>query len=64
LITKIRQFERPGREGALKFRVVRSAEARWQGVLPDGSGWITLGSGASRSLTGTEITLEASLAVP
>jgi lipoyl-dependent peroxiredoxin len=33
-------------EGALSFRVVRSAEARWQGTLPEGSGRITLGSGA------------------
>src|SRR5215472_4492468 len=33
-------------EGALSFRVVRSAEARWQGTLPEGSGKITLGSGA------------------
>jgi osmotically inducible protein OsmC len=30
----------------LTFRVVRSAEARWQGTLPEGSGQITLGSGA------------------
>jgi osmotically inducible protein OsmC len=30
----------------LNFRVVRSAEARWQGTLPEGSGRITLGSGA------------------
>jgi osmotically inducible protein OsmC len=30
----------------LSFRVVRSAEARWQGGLPEGSGRITLGSGA------------------
>ena len=30
----------------MNFRVVRSAEARWQGTLPEGSGRITLGSGA------------------
>jgi hypothetical protein len=30
----------------LTFRVVRSAETRWQGTLPEGSGRITLGSGA------------------
>jgi osmotically inducible protein OsmC len=30
----------------LSFRVVRTAEARWQGALPEGSGRITLGSGA------------------
>jgi lipoyl-dependent peroxiredoxin len=30
----------------LNFRVVRSAEARWQGTVPEGSGRITLGSGA------------------
>lgn len=33
-------------EGALNFRVVRSAEARWQGTVPEGGGRITLGSGA------------------
>jgi len=33
-------------EGVLSFRVVRSAEARWQGTVPEGSGRITLGSGA------------------
>jgi lipoyl-dependent peroxiredoxin len=30
----------------LAFRVVRSAEAAWQGTLSDGSGRISLGSGA------------------
>jgi osmotically inducible protein OsmC len=30
----------------VSFRVIRSAEACWQGTLPEGSGWITLGSGA------------------
>ena len=30
----------------MNFRVIRSAEARWQGTLPDGSGRIALGSGA------------------
>jgi lipoyl-dependent peroxiredoxin len=30
----------------LSFRVVRSAEARWQGTVPEGNGRITLGSGA------------------
>jgi len=30
----------------LSFRVVRSAEASWQGAVPDGSGRIALGSGA------------------
>jgi osmotically inducible protein OsmC len=33
-------------EGALSFRVVRSAEARWQGTVSDGGGRIALGSGA------------------
>jgi len=33
-------------EGVLSFRIVRSAEARWQGTVPEGSGQITLGSGA------------------
>lgn len=43
-------FDRPtystAGEGALSFRVVRSAEARWQGTVPDGGGRIALGSGA------------------
>lgn len=30
----------------MSFRVVRRAEARWQGTVPDGGGRITLGSGA------------------
>jgi osmotically inducible protein OsmC len=30
----------------VNLRVVRTAEARWQGTLPDGGGRITLGSGA------------------
>ena len=30
----------------MNFRVVRTADARWQGTLPDGDGRITLGSGA------------------
>jgi osmotically inducible protein OsmC len=30
----------------LSFRVVRSAQASWQGTAPDGSGRISLGSGA------------------
>ena len=30
----------------MSFRVVRSAEASWQGAVPDGSGRIALGSGA------------------
>ena len=30
----------------MSFHVVRSAEARWQGTLPEGSGRIALGSGA------------------
>jgi lipoyl-dependent peroxiredoxin len=30
----------------LSFRVVRSAEANWQGAVPDGSSRIALGSGA------------------
>jgi len=30
----------------LSFHVVRTAEARWQGTLPEGSGRIALGSGA------------------
>ncbi len=30
----------------MDFRVVRSAEARWQGTVPEGGGRITLGSGA------------------
>jgi osmotically inducible protein OsmC len=30
----------------LSFRVVRSAQASWQGAVADGSGRITLGSGA------------------
>jgi osmotically inducible protein OsmC len=30
----------------VSFRVIRSAEARWQGTLTEGSGRITLGSGA------------------
>jgi lipoyl-dependent peroxiredoxin len=30
----------------LSFRVVRSAEASWQGAVPDGGGRIGLGSGA------------------
>ena len=30
----------------MSFRVVRSAEASWQGAVPEGSGRITLGSGA------------------
>jgi hypothetical protein len=83
-----------GWEGILSFRVVRSAEASWQGAVPDGSGRIALGSfnitrielrtvgdvpgvdhaffrdiatkakacTVSRALTGTEITLEASVA--
>jgi lipoyl-dependent peroxiredoxin len=78
----------------LSFRVVRTAEASWQGAVPEGSGRIALGSGAfdgpyslrsrveegmratnpeelvgaakdctvSRALTGTEITLQASVA--
>jgi ABC-type Fe2+-enterobactin transport system substrate-binding protein len=53
----------------LSFRVVRSAQARWQGALPEGSGRITLGQRClrrsvctARALTGTEITLEASVA--
>jgi osmotically inducible protein OsmC len=33
-------------EGALSFRVVRSAEAHWRGTVSEGSGRITLGSGA------------------
>jgi len=33
-------------EGALSFRVVRKAQASWQGAVADGSGRITLGSGA------------------
>ena len=28
----------------MSFHVVRSAEARWQGTLPEGSGRIALGS--------------------
>lgn len=30
----------------MSFRVVRSAEARWQGTVPEGNGRVTLGSGA------------------
>ncbi len=30
----------------MSFRVVRSAQASWQGTVPDGGGRITLGSGA------------------
>ena len=30
----------------MSFRVVRSAEASWQGAVPDGSGRVALGSGA------------------
>jgi osmotically inducible protein OsmC len=30
----------------LNFRIVRRAQASWQGALPDGSGRISLGSGA------------------
>ena len=30
----------------MSFHVVRTAEARWQGTLPEGSGRIALGSGA------------------
>lgn len=30
----------------MSFRVVRSAHASWQGTVPEGSGRITLGSGA------------------
>ncbi|MGE5287226.1 MAG: OsmC family peroxiredoxin [Micromonosporaceae bacterium] len=30
----------------MNFRVVRSAQASWQGTVPEGSGRITLGSGA------------------
>jgi osmotically inducible protein OsmC len=30
----------------LNFRIVRSAEASWQGAVPEGSGRIALGSGA------------------
>jgi lipoyl-dependent peroxiredoxin len=30
----------------LSFRVVRSAQVSWQGAVPEGSGRITLGSGA------------------
>jgi osmotically inducible protein OsmC len=30
----------------LSFRIVRRAQASWQGTLPDGSGRIALGSGA------------------
>jgi osmotically inducible protein OsmC len=30
----------------LNFRVVRRAQASWQGTLPDGSGRVALGSGA------------------
>jgi osmotically inducible protein OsmC len=30
----------------LSFRVIRSAEARWQGTVPEGGGRITFGSGA------------------
>jgi osmotically inducible protein OsmC len=30
----------------LSFRVARTAEASWQGAVPEGSGRITLGSGA------------------
>jgi osmotically inducible protein OsmC len=33
-------------ESVLSFRVVRRAEASWQGTVPDGSGRISLGSGA------------------
>jgi osmotically inducible protein OsmC len=33
-------------EGALSFRVVRSAQARWHGTVSEGNGRITLGSGA------------------
>ena len=33
-------------EGVLSFRVVRSAEASWQGTVSKGSGRVTLGSGA------------------
>jgi osmotically inducible protein OsmC len=39
------KFDRWG--GAnLSFRIVRRAQASWQGTLPDGSGRISLGSGA------------------
>jgi osmotically inducible protein OsmC len=34
------------RRGVLSFRVVRSAEASWQGAVPDGGGRISLGSRA------------------
>ncbi len=30
----------------MAFRVVRTAQASWQGTLPDGSGRIAVGSGA------------------
>jgi osmotically inducible protein OsmC len=33
-------------EGYLSFRVTRSADASWQGTVPDGGGRIALGSGA------------------
>ena len=33
-------------ESVLSFRVVRTAEASWQGNVPEGSGRISLGSGA------------------
>jgi osmotically inducible protein OsmC len=35
-----------GGEGVLSFRVVRSAQASWQGTASEGSGRITFGSGA------------------
>jgi osmotically inducible protein OsmC len=42
----IRPTNFSAREGVLSFRVVRSAQASWQGSVPEGSGRITLGSGA------------------
>jgi hypothetical protein len=42
-------------EGHLSIRVIRNAQASWQGTVPDEAGRIGL-------LSGTEIALEASLA--
>jgi len=33
-------------ESVLSFRIVRSAQASWQGSVPEGGGRISLGSGA------------------
>jgi hypothetical protein len=39
-------------EGVLSFRIAGSAEARWQGTVPEGSGQISLGSGVFARLAG------------